>query len=295
MQVGIRVQTARRKVNIQMISRLLNGIRRRLNPDTNPRIILINGKKFTFQSGSVRSTPDYDDAWFVSCACHSRVLLDVGSNDARKSLMALMLGTVEKVVLVEANPEALMLAAKNLIRNKQINQANLVLAFAAETVNEELTFWTTGTGAAGSMYFGHAKTAAKRGDQMRVSTLTVDSIVDSLEISPDLIKIDVEGAEWKVLRGAIEVAQKKDARFLVEMHSNPELSMEENANRILQWCSENEYSAWYLKEHIPLDDSAQIAHRGRCHLLLQPQNWPYPEWLRPIPQSASIEMAFAEQ
>jgi hypothetical protein len=96
-----------------------------------------------------------------------------------------------------------------------------------------------------------------------------------------------------VLAGAKRCAALQKTRFLVEMHSNAELSMAENANRILAWCAEQKYRGWYLSEGTPLHSSEDVKTRGRCHLLLQPAGWPYPSWLEGIPQSAGLESVWS--
>ena len=62
--------------------------------------------------------------------------------------------------------------------------------------------------------------------------------------------------------------------------------MHKNAEILLDWTKVHSYTAYYLKDHIELADPAQIAHRGRCHLLLQPSGWPYPERLNEIEQGS---------
>ncbi len=64
--------------------------------------------------------------------------------------------------------------------------------------------------------------------------------------------------------------------------------MSENAGRIILWCKELNYTAWYLKEKVALISPDHIAHRGRCHLLLQPSDWDFPEFLKDIEQGAAL-------
>ena len=49
-------------------------------------------------------------------------------------------------------------------------------------------------------------------------TLTIDQIVESLSLAPDFIKVDVEGAEYAVLKGATRTLQKFDCRLMLEIH-----------------------------------------------------------------------------
>jgi hypothetical protein len=143
------------------------------------------------------------------------------------------------------------------------------------------------------MYSVHAVTAAARGARFAVPTTTLDALCDQYGLRPDLVKIDVEGAESKVLAGSVLLAGSRQTRYLVELHSNPELSMLENGKRVLDWCGSVGFEAWYLKEHCALRSPQLIADRGRCHVLLQPSGWPYPDWLRGISQSAAVPDVFA--
>ncbi len=69
----------------------------------------------------------------------------------------------------------------------------------------------------------------------------------SLNVIPDLVKIDVEGPEAIVLQGANRLAVKGHTKFFLEMHSNRSLPMVENAQMIIDWCKDHHYQAWYLK------------------------------------------------
>src|SRR5262249_5801484 len=267
------------------LERLEHSIRRSASYET----CNVLGRDLQLRTGTFRKIPDYDDAWILACAQHATHVFDVGSNVGYDAILLLAGAPIERIALIEPNPEALAIAADNLIRNHFSARANFVAAFASDSARERVTLWTTGTGAAGSMYKSHAVTAAAQGDSMEVPTTTVDTLCDLLAFSPDLVKVDVEGAEAEVLVGSKGLAAKQKSRFVVEMHSNPDLSMTTNAQLILDWCSRSGYTAWYLKEHARLDAPTQIADRKRCHLLLQPAIWDYPEWLRGIEQAASLD------
>jgi FkbM family methyltransferase len=248
--------------------------------------IRINHRPFVLIKGTY--SDDYDNAWFYELAKHSTYLLDIGSNMGLHTMLAFGAGTLKHAVLVDANAEALSKAATNSIHNKLAHQTNYYKGFVSDQDDGEITFWTVGAGAAGSMYASHAKTAKQVGSSMMVSTITIDTLVSLFHAEPDLIKMDVEGAESKVLQGARETAKKFKPNFFVEMHSMAELSMEQNTTLVLNWCKENNYNAFYLKEHTVLTDPSMIKHRGRCHVLLMAIGKPYPEELKLIQQSDKI-------
>ena len=272
---------------VSALRRLL-GMPRRLVPVT------LLGHRLQVVEGTHPNEADYDDAWFLACALHAEIVVDVGANMGDMALLALLCGSVRQIVLVDPNADALVIAGENLIRNRMSESVRFVCAFVSDVAGAKVRFWTVGSGAAGSMYAGHAKSASRAGQSTEVPTTTLDDIAASYHLAPDLVKVDVEGAEGLVLSGAKQCASQRRTRFLVEMHSNPELSMTANASKVLAWCAELGYSPWYLARGKRLESAEEIKDRGRCHLLLQPADWPYPEWLVGIPQSARLELALRE-
>lgn len=254
-----------------------------------PRVVKapLLGRSVEVVRGSIRSRPDYDDAWVLECARRAKVALDAGTNTGQDALLMLVGGKLQRLIAVDANREALAICAQNLIFNGMSHKAVFVLGALSDRYGEEIEFWADGCGAASSIFGSHAKTAAARGGCQRVRTITADDLCDELGLLPDFVKVDIEGAEVRMLNGAMRLAREGSTRFLVEMHSNPELPMELNVKNLLAWCSEVDYKAWYLKAHQELRDFGQVADRGRFHVLVQPSRWPYPEWLAGIAQGST--------
>ena len=225
--------------------------------------------------------------WHLRCI--QKLVIDIGTNIGQSTMIILLSNTIKKVLLIEPNHKALAIAAENLILNNLSMKANFICAFASDSSDDSIRFWTIGTSTGGSIVKSHAKYAAAMDSYIDVSTITVDVLCDYYNIIPDLIKIDAESVEYDVLVGCQECASHQQTRFHLEMHSSDELSMSENAKRILHWCEKNKYQAWYLKEGIRLISAKQIEHRGRCHLLLQPQQWTYPMWLKDIKQGSPLK------
>lgn len=246
------------------------------------------GRPLRTLPGTVRRQPDYDDAWWVALCREARQIFDLGANVGYTALLALLAGFPDRILLADPNPEALARAAYNLAVNGLIAPCCFHGVFVDEQANSQVRFYTLGVGAAGSTYPGQAESAAARDNWTWVETTTVDVLVQACGWIPDLVKIDVEGAEARVLAGAGQLATSRQTRFLVEMHSLPEWPMALNAQRILDWCREQDYRAWYCAEATELPDAVHIAHRGKCHLLLQPADWTYPDKLKSITQGAAL-------
>lgn len=248
----------------------------------------LSGIKIKALQGTLRTKADKDDAWFFALAKNAEHLFDIGCNVGYMSLIAAIQKKNKSIVLADPNPEALAKAAQNMVINNFGLKTKFVAAFIGDADGEKVKFYTVGSGAAGSMYASHAETAASINSYYEVQKLTVDTLVKQVGQVPDLIKIDVEGAEYLVLQGATKTAAHQESAFFIEMHALKELPMKENAILVLNWCKDNAYKAYYLKTALELTDPETIASRGKCHLLLLPKNERYPEYLKNIKEGSPL-------
>lgn len=248
----------------------------------------ISNVKLRGVKGTFRKKVDQDDAWFFALAKNSEHVFDLGSNIGYMALIATIQKNNKSILLVDPNPEALAKAAQNMIINGFGLKSKFISAFIGDRDGEKVRFYTVGSGEAGSMYASYAETANLVNSFYEVEKLSIDTIISQLNYVPDLIKIDIEGAEYLALQGAINAASKQKIKFFVEMHSTIEQPMIKNTTLILDWCRDNKYSPYYLKEGKLLNDAQTTAHRGKYHLLLLPKNEEYPEYLKEIKQGAAI-------
>lgn len=238
--------------------------------------------------GTIRRKVDKDDAWYFALVQNATDIFDLGCNIGYTSLLGAIQKKNKSILLVDPNPEALSKASQNMIINGFGIKSKFVSAFVSDKDKSKINFYTVGSGEAGSMYASHAETAAAVNSFYEVETITIDTLVEKLEICPDLIKIDVEGAESMALKGATKLAAKKIAKFFIEMHATKELSMKDNATLVINWCNENNYKAFYLKDNSELTKPEDIAHRGKCHLLLLPNNELFPDYLKNIKEGSQL-------
>jgi FkbM family methyltransferase len=130
------------------------------------------------------------------------LLFDIGANRGDATLAGLTKGY--KVIAVEAAPKVYAELVKNFIYNPNVVPLRMAVAdkdgeriefYEAEedglsTLNKE---WLTGN----TMPY-----AGKPYRTIQANTITLDSLAAKYG-EPDLIKIDVEGAEWSVFNGMI--------------------------------------------------------------------------------------------
>jgi len=194
--------------------------------------------------GTVKQGVDKDDAWFYELVKRSTVFFDVGANIGYTALIAKLTDPARPVVLVEANKEALSFAARNLIYNGLVDFVSFEPILLGDTERTNVEFFTIGVGAAGSMNASHAETAAAVGASQFLNMTTLDNLVQKLDLIPDFVKIDVEGAENLVLQGAAQLATRRKTRFLIEMHHSNQTPMEVMGNNLLLWCETYRHKAW---------------------------------------------------
>lgn len=238
--------------------------------------------------GTVRTKVDQDDAWWFYLVKHHNKVYDIGCNIGYTALLALIQDPKKEIILVDPNPVALQHAAMNIINNRLGTKAQFHAAFVGDTLDATVKFFTVGSGAAGSMYASHAETASAMNSFMEVKTITLDFMHEFYEMKPDLVKIDVEGAETLVMKAATNLAKETQCTFFIEMHNVENLGMEAAGDTMVQWCEENNYKAWYLKTEEVIRSGKPIATRGKCHLLLLPEKVNYPDYLKGITQNSPL-------
>lgn len=247
--------------------------------------ITLCGVPLMLIKNTVRKNLDQDDAWWFYLTKHNEVIYDLGCNVGYTALLALIQDPNKQMVLVDPNPKALQKASINIINNGLGNRTQYITAFVSDKLDETIKFYTVGSGAAGSMHASHAETAASVNSFMEVKTVTLDYLYSLYGVKPDLIKIDVEGAETLVMQGAKKLANSSKCGFFIEMHNVQNLGMEAAGQMMLDWCLEMDYKAWYLKTGEELKTAETIKNRGKCHLLLLPKEKNYPEYLKGIAQN----------
>lgn len=144
-------------------------------------------------------------------------VVDVGANAGGFSLIFATRKTpIKKIAAVEMNPLTYSRMRLNLLTNFGPKAVPLNAAIGGCSMNLSVPFSSGGTG-------DHIKMVLKASDcAFSVPMLTLDELLDS-EFNGqtiDLIKMDIEGAEWDVLKSG-KCTRLRDCRFLIiEVHEN---------------------------------------------------------------------------
>ena len=248
------------------------------------------GKSIKVLKGSFSLRSDYDDAWLMYLSQNANIIFDVGCHMGKSAFIISQSDSLKKIFMIDPNPLSLSRASENLILNNMSENKMFICKAAYHKSGNKVKLWTMPgpfSGASIDIEFTQTSSIAK--NYFEVDTTTLDDVANSKNSYPDLIKIDVEGAEYLVLKGAVEIAKKGNAKFIVEVHSAENLSIVENTDKILSWCKDNDYKAYYLTKHLELENPKLIENRGRYHLLLINKDKKYPQELKNIKQGEMLE------
>ena len=143
------------------------------------------------------------------------VFFDVGANIGFFSILAArIVGPTGGILAFEPVPQNAALIERNARLNNFNNIRVFKLALTSKTGKEELLLARYAGGAA-------LKTAGIPPDHsgnLIVETSTLDDFVESRKVPPpDIVKIDVEGAELNVLHGMVETLRNCGPKLIIEV------------------------------------------------------------------------------
>lgn len=141
-------------------------------------------------------------------------VIDIGAHHGYYSLyFAKCVGPTGRVFSFEPVPENLALLRKNIL----LNGISWIEIFrdAVFSCTKDISFAApdeSDNSGEGSL------TEGSKGRQILVHAVTLDSFCNSAHRLPDVIKMDVEGAELDVLLGAKDVLKQCSPKLLIELH-----------------------------------------------------------------------------
>ncbi len=153
------------------------------------------------------------------------IVIDVGAHIGPYAIIASKrVGPNGKVVAIEADPSNFDILNRNIRLNKLTNV--LALNYAAYSKEDVVKLYLPGKGDYDSSYTKYNTVMVDRdiGEKkfVEVKANTLDFLLQSNQIKPEdvnYIKIDVEGAEFEVLKGAKDILSKsKRISLLIEVH-----------------------------------------------------------------------------
>jgi FkbM family methyltransferase len=158
-------------------------------------------------------TTRLDDMYFESFLKlkNKPTFLDLGALDGKNSLDFIKKYNNYKEVLAI---EPLPLYAKKIAEIANQYRDITVLEYAISDVKEFSTLYVTDNGSSSTLI------DQKKGSPVLVKCETIDNLVKVHDISPDFIKMDIEGYEMKALRGGKETIKRFKPALAVSVYHN---------------------------------------------------------------------------
>ena len=147
------------------------------------------------------------------------IVIDIGANIGRYTIISSKrVGTKGKVVAIEAHPGNFVILNRNIKLNQLTNI--IPLNYAAYSKETKIKLYVPDEESGYTIYHTLMERTGKKFVEVNANTL--DYLLQLNEIRQEevnWIKIDVEGAEFEVLKGATNVLSKsKDIALLIEVH-----------------------------------------------------------------------------
>ncbi len=145
------------------------------------------------------------------------VVVDIGAHIGRYTITSSkQVGNTGHVVAIEADPENFQILKRNIALNNLRNV--LALNYAVFSTRMRMKLYEQ---SASAKYNSIMLTrAGKTNNYVEVNADTLDNILEINGIKRvNWIKIDVEGAEFEVLKGAIKTLSYENVSLLIEIHN----------------------------------------------------------------------------
>ncbi|WP_282147596.1 FkbM family methyltransferase [Algibacter lectus] len=177
----------------------------------------INGLQFYAEKGDAGivgniyyKLMDYEDSMFLLDHLKKEDLfVDVGANLGHYTLLASGI-CQSKTIAIEPIVTTLIKLKNNIVLNNLEKKVS-VLAMGVGDAKETLNFTTNNT-------VMNTVSLTENSNTVKIEVDTLDSILENQ--APSFIKIDVEGYEYKVLKGASHVLQQPQLKFLLIEFNN---------------------------------------------------------------------------
>jgi FkbM family methyltransferase len=157
---------------------------------------------------------------FLSWLKPGSVFYDLGANVGYYALIANRLIDSGKIYSFEPSPAARELFEKHTMINKGLitNNNITLLPFAISDAEKKIEFSNNTVQQEGNTYIKTSGVFTEAEETISVQCHSIDGLMKQGYSKPDMIKIDVEGAEFDVLKGAVETLKQYKPDILLATH-----------------------------------------------------------------------------
>ncbi len=177
-------------------------------------------------------------------------VLDLGASYGVMScLISKMCGGEGKVFAFEANP-SVMEMAKELANLNKLKNIKFINKFVGEKSGASTDFFVV-PGAQSVASTQNPEIVKFHSDAIptKVDTIAVDDFVEETEITPNVCKIDVEGAEYIVAKGMQKLLSNHNVDLVIETHGDEMIKIGGDLDSLLQQLQKLGYGMIDLTTH----------------------------------------------
>ena len=189
----------------------------------------------------------------------NRDAIDIGANAGLFTvLMARLVSHSGRVLAIEPTPGALKYLRINIARHGQEAKVIIFNGVASDARKEYQINCVEGMEEYSSLgKLVHPAVNGEKYSQLKVQGETVDRLVDEFGLRPGFLKIDVEGAEYSVLMGALRTIQKHRPIVLCECDDRLLAASGTNVKMVMDFFESNQYDVTVVA-----DDEIVAVPRG---------------------------------
>lgn len=173
-------------------------------------------------------------------------ILDVGAQIGVFSVYAAHHAKKGKIYAFEPMSENFKMLKENTNLNKLKNITNINCALSDKNGKESLFIDDLNTG--GHSFFNDKKSWSK--NKIIVKSMNLDSFFNKYKIKKiDFLKMDCEGAEYKIFFGASKKTLEKIKKISMEYHN---LDEKKNVHKLKKYLEKNNFEVQYITKPCPM-------------------------------------------
>jgi len=157
---------------------------------------------------------------FLSWFKKDTVYYDIGANIGFHALAGNRVMQQGKIYAFEPIPLVRQLFEKHISLNSKLMIHNNIelLPFAISDSEKQVEFSNSAIQKEGNTYIKESPVFSGTADKITVQCFAIDGLLEKGYEKPDIIKIDVEGAEFDVLQGSVNTLKKYKPNILLATH-----------------------------------------------------------------------------
>ena len=200
--------------------------------------------------------------YLKSCVSKGGTVIDVGANIGVYTLeSAIVVGPAGRVISIEAAPSNARLLKQNIELNHMNNVTVVEVAAGDSTGSETLSLPSEGN-------LGMFSLGSQVGDKFcSVNVRRIDDLLEERAISSvDFIRMDVEGSEYRALRGGTKTLESYRPTILIELNEKALRSCQSSSKEVKELLASFGYRGWVIERKTlrPIQSSRSVHDCDEC-------------------------------